>query len=129
MKFKRTLTGYVREHLEEIETRIELGYSLSQLLFELNQEHEFGCSLPGFKTALYVARKWRRKKIEQSGGIAPTREKAHQQESGLHQTPMTTQNPKTTRTEPENKQIDPAHPDNFFKRTSRIRQHRNKGNL
>lgn len=59
MKKRQSYTGFVKERLDLIETRIELGYRQEAIKEEIEKGTNHTVTLAGFRGALKKARKWR----------------------------------------------------------------------
>lgn len=60
---KQSFAGLVREKLELIEQRLEVGVRQDVILAELNRDGGHDTTLANFRDALFRARKWREKKL------------------------------------------------------------------
>jgi hypothetical protein len=59
---EQTLSGYIRQHLDALVTRMEYGTPQAVIVKELN-DLGYSTTLPIFRTLLARARAWRRKKL------------------------------------------------------------------
>lgn len=59
MKKRQSYTGFVKERLDLIEGRIELGYRQEAIKEEIEKGTSHTVTLAGFRGALKKARKWR----------------------------------------------------------------------
>ena len=66
---KQSLAGIVRQKLEDIEKKLEHGFSYKTIIEELNNELKTNISLAHFKTLLHRARQRKRNKNER--GFSP----------------------------------------------------------
>ena len=64
-KYKRTLTGLIRDRLEGIEERLEIGIRQETIIDELRMEG-FQTTAASFRNLLAKARKWRNEKHAKS---------------------------------------------------------------
>ena len=64
-KQAQTLAGYIRQNLDEIEKKIEIGIRQEALVAEL-ETHGYKTTLKGFRNFLYRARQRPIKKIEKN---------------------------------------------------------------
>jgi len=64
-KYKQTLTGLIRDRLEGIEARIEIGIRQETIIDELRMEG-FQTTPASFRNLLAKARKWRNEKQAKS---------------------------------------------------------------
>jgi hypothetical protein len=65
-QMKQSLAGYIRQHLSELETRMEYGISQTSIVEEINQLG-YSTTVASFRVYLSRARTWRIKKLSQSG--------------------------------------------------------------
>lgn len=59
MKKRQSYTGFVKERLDLIEARIELGYRQEAIKEEIEKGTSHAVTLAGFRGALKKARRWR----------------------------------------------------------------------
>jgi len=69
-KYKRTLTGLIRDRLEGIEERLEIGIRQETIIDELRMEG-FQTTAASFRNLLAKARKWRNEKQAKSSPKQP----------------------------------------------------------
>ena len=69
-KYHRTLTGIIRDRLEVIEARLEIGIRQETIIDELRQEG-FQTTPASFRNLLAKARKWRNEKQAKSSPKPP----------------------------------------------------------
>jgi len=62
MKTDQSLAGYIRQHLDVIEARLEVGIRQDVIIRELT-EIGYTTTLQSFRNLLYRARKWKQKQV------------------------------------------------------------------
>jgi hypothetical protein len=68
---KQSLAGYIRQHLVELEARMEFGTKQAELVEELNALG-YATTLPAFRNYLSRARAWRDRKGKEPSTKATT---------------------------------------------------------
>ena len=77
MKPPQSLAGYIRQHLQELEERLEVGVRQEVIVAEL-EAHGYKTTLKGFRNFLYRARTRAAKKtVTASATPAPKKEPEH----------------------------------------------------